>query len=395
MPFLPEPEKAFSFSEQSSSQSREIIREAHSKARKNLQIKLNEEAAPHINEWVEREDIIGVLNYYWLDERCRIVSLIGLGGEGKSTLARHWLEQLLSSDEDFQQPDGVFWWSFYQRPDINDFFESALSYFSAGELSSKDIEALSDSWAASLTGILMAGHYLLILDGLEVEQHQNNEDYGLLINNKLANFLKYLATENHQSFCLITSRVKVGDLMPYVTHTSCNVGGLKKEEGRELLRKIGIRGSNSDLDEVVKAWHGHALMLRLLGSYLVENYHGDVKAAREIVPPELNELVYAGVGQVLRRYDSLLNEEAREIMHLLSTFRLPVPEFIVKSDLNLDSKIIQQLICWGILQYNLYKKHYIIHPLVRAYYVAQRNQSVIEFLQFWLEEEDETGDSNY
>ena len=43
-------------------------------------------------------------------------------------------------------------------------------------------------------------------------------------------------------------------------------------DGMELLRKLGVKGSDEQLNNIVKDWDGHALTLSLLGNYL-KNYY--------------------------------------------------------------------------------------------------------------------------
>jgi GTPase SAR1 family protein len=56
-----------------------------------------------------------------------VTGLIGFGGEGKSCLARRWLDALLE-DKTKPQPDGIFWWGFYEKRNVDEFFEAALSF---------------------------------------------------------------------------------------------------------------------------------------------------------------------------------------------------------------------------------------------------------------------------
>jgi hypothetical protein len=90
-------------------------------------------APASLEEWVGRDDLLAAISRDWADpERC-VTGLIGFGGEGKSSLARRWLDDLLA-DESQPQPDGVFWWGFYTRPSVDEFFETALEYMSGGRI---------------------------------------------------------------------------------------------------------------------------------------------------------------------------------------------------------------------------------------------------------------------
>lgn len=345
----------------------------------------NNAPAP-LEEWVGRKDLLKELSSDWANSDCKITGLIGFGGEGKSSLARQWGENLLK-DESQPQPDGVFWWGFYTRPSVDEFFEAALKFLGGGKIDPRAYPSASAK--AHLTaGMLHAGRYLFILDGLEVMQNQEGDQYGLFISEDLRDFLEYFASPDHESFCLITSRAPVLDLMDYTTYTHRDVTRLSEADGRALLEKIGVKGSKQALDKVVVDWDGHALTLGLLGGYLVDLHKGDASKIDEIPPPTADEDRYARVHRVLRRYDDHLTEAERAFLTLFSAFRTPVDEkafervFRTKmgpkalnapvSKLNdTDFKtMIRRLLNYRILRYDPRAKNYTAHPLIRNHYLA-------------------------
>ena len=88
-------------------------------------------APPSIQEWVGRADLLKSITNDLINSEIRVTGLIGFGGEGKSSLARRWIEDLLE-DTTKPQPDGIFWWGFYDRQSVDEFFEAALNYLSGG-----------------------------------------------------------------------------------------------------------------------------------------------------------------------------------------------------------------------------------------------------------------------
>ena len=198
----------------------------------------NNAPAP-LEEWVGREDLLDAITRDWADPERRVTGLIGFGGEGKSSLSRRWLDDLLA-DPSQPQPDGVFWWGFYTRPSVDEFFEAALTYLSGERIDPRKVPS-ANVRAQVIGAVLGAGRYLFVLDGLEVMQHQEGDQYGLLVSADLRQFLGYFAAPGHQSFCLITSRAPVLDLMDYTTYTHRDVNRLSEADGRALLRKVGVK----------------------------------------------------------------------------------------------------------------------------------------------------------
>ena len=344
------------------------------------------DAPASLEEWVGRDDLLAATSRDWADPERRVTGLIGFGGEGKSSLARRWLDDLLA-DESQPQPDGVFWWGFYTRPSVDEFFEAALKYMSGGRIDPRRVPS-ANVRAQVIGAMLGAGRYLFVLDGLEVMQHQEGDQYGLLKSTDLREFLSYFAAPEHQSFCLITSRAPVLDLMDYTTYTHRDVERLSPADGRALLRRVGVTGDDAALDKVVADWDGHALTLGLLGGYLAERHGGDVAYIGEIPPPTADEPRYQRVHRVLRRYDEHLTDAERAFLILFSAFRTPVEEAafekVFQADMGADALnapvvalddtgfevMIERLLAYRILWHDPHARHYTAHPLIRNHYLA-------------------------
>lgn len=336
-------------------------------------------------EWVGRADLLRRVSYDWSGSQCKVTGLIGFGGEGKSSLARQWVNDLLQ-DKSKPQPDGLFWWGFYTRPSVDEFFEAALVYMSGGDKDLPRRYRSSNAKAHLIAAMLTKGKYLYVLDGLEVMQYQEGDQYGLLKNRDIRDFLSFFARPAHRSFCLVTSRVPVLDLMHYTTYNHRDVIRLSIKDGQALLRKVGMKGGDTDLKKVVEGWDGHALTLSLLGSYVVKQHKGDIRRADEISPPSLAEDSYGRVHRVLRRYDKHLSKPERSFLTVFSAFRAPVEvsafdklfqaktdaialkvPMVKLTDTEFDT-MIKHLVDYRILRYNPRECHYTTHPLIRKHY---------------------------
>ena len=366
-----------------------------------------------LNEWTGREHLLAQITEDWNNPQKHVTGLIGFGGEGKSSLARKWVETLLTGDSlpPFSEKkgerlgmgvDGVFWWGFYENRSIDEFLEAALKYMSGGRIEPRAVPS-SNLRAQIIGAMLSTGRYLFVLDGLEVMQHQEGDQYGLLQSNDLRDLLTFFARPDNQSFCLITSRAPLLDLMDYTTYTHRDVDRLSEDDGRALLRRLGVQGSDAELNKVVSDWDGHALTLSILAAYLAERYEGDIKHLADIPVPTADEPRYERVHRVLRRYDEHLKEEEREFLKLFSVFRLPVQEAAFekvfepllgvratqqgKSDSALSKlfkrkkqtdgiggsplqDMVNRLVNYRLIRHDEHEKSYTTHPLIRNYYFA-------------------------
>jgi tetratricopeptide (TPR) repeat protein len=337
-------------------------------------------------EWVGREQLLKELTDDWIDPDTRVTGLIGFGGEGKSSIARRWVDDVLANEK--CKPDGVFWWGFYAKPSVDEFFEVALKYMSGGTIDPSKLPS-AGAKAQVIGAMLGAGRYLFVLDGLEVLQHQKGDQYGLLQSKNLLNFLECFGGSGVSSFCLITSRAPILDLMNYTPYLHRNVNRLLTEDGNRLLRKVGIKGRNEELDKVVSDWDGHALTLSLLGSFIAEKCDGDLSKAADIDLPEMGENRYKRVHRVLLRYDKHLDDAEHAFMMLFSAFRIPVVELafdivfraktkapslnvpVAKLSKKKFKTMIDRLLTYRIIRYDSYDKSYTAHPLIRNHYLVR------------------------
>lgn len=325
-------------------------------------------------EWVGREDGLGLLGQEWRHGRHLVVGLIGFGGEGKSSLARRWLDTILNEPEE-EGLAGVFWWSFTERADADEFLSAALEFMSAGRIAVGELPGGS-ARAAFAASLLSMHRYVFVLDGFELMQHQQGDQYGAIESASLREFLGYFATPGHRSFCVVTSRAPLVDLAPYVTYRHVDVTALSIESGRKLLRNLGVVGSDAALDRVVRIWGGHALTLCLLAAYLVKNYQGDVRSIDELPPPDPTADRDQLVRQILREYDASLNHTEREFLIRFSLFRTPVAEEaieIVTGDAmgpefeRTRAITLKHLLAARVIRRDV-SDRLSIHPLIRDFY---------------------------
>ena len=344
-------------------------------------------APASIQEWVGRAYLLKSITNDWIDSKKRVIGLIGFGGEGKSSLVRRWIDDLIN-DKSLPQPDSVFWWGFYDRPSVDEFFEAALNYLSGGNVDLARLYPSSIARVHFLAGMLHSGCHLFILDGLEGLQHQEGDQFGLMKSNDLRKFLQFFAAPDHDSFCMVTSRVPLLDMMEYTTYQHRDVERLSSADGRALLKKLGVKGTKAELDKAVADWDGHGLTLGLIGGYLFDRYGGDIKNINEIPLPNANEPLYHRIHSLLRHYDDCLEKEDSAFcvfLEIFSAFRVPVSGkafdrvFIKKFDgMDINAPLLRfasgfdlvmkRLLGYRILRYNRVSSLYSIHPLIRYHY---------------------------
>lgn len=341
-------------------------------------------AIPDI-EWVGREDILKKLQDNWEGRQKRLITLNGFGGEGKSSIARRLLDRL--------QTNSIFWWSFYSKPQVDDFFEAALAFLTGRPI--RPASKLQRISRIDMLGTLLACHstrFLFVLDGLEVVQHDDPNQYGGLQSEELQSLLEFFAAPYHESVCLITSRTPLR-FRTHDTFIQHDLDRLDEIEGRTLLRKLGVDDTDSKLDEVVGDWEGHALTLTLIGTYFSACHNGKVVGLsipiEDLATLAADERRAEQVSRVLGRYDQgLLSQSEQIFLMIFSAFRLPVSTnafsavfrsqdisifdtSLVDIDDGSFKNLVERLKAYRIIRYDSNEDHYTIHPLMRDHYAKQ------------------------
>jgi tetratricopeptide (TPR) repeat protein len=343
---------------------------------------------PPINDiWVGREEMIYSITEDWKNPIRRVTQIIGFAGEGKSSLVREWLTNLIQKKYDNAPiPDGIFWWGFSENQNVDLFFEAIIKYMSKGNVDPTYLPS-SNIKAKYIGEMLKKGRYIFVLDGLEIMQFQGGNLHGSVKNEDLREFIRYLAAPYHESFCIITSGLNVSDLMDFVV--TCSLRELKSlalHEGVTLLRKLGINGQNEMLQKVVKKWECHALTLTLIASYLIENYGGDINRINEVPFATSKESRYENIQQILETYDKNMTTSQAAFLTIFSAVRLPINEsafsriLTIKENINslfqslpIESlkNIILELIEKRVLRYNHEGDNYTIQPIIKDYYYSK------------------------
>ncbi len=267
--------------------------------------------------WVGRRELMSELGSAWGDADRRVIGLIGFGGEGKSTIARRYVDEV--SLNPHIRPGGVFWWTF-SSDNVEEFFEKAITFVGGDSTEYRS----ASSRAHRIVAAFQAKTYLFILDGLEQVQYEGGERYGRCKNQDLVLFLELTAGINHQTKCVVTSRAPLVDLVSFTTYVRIDVVRLAGFDARLLLRGLGVRGSGSQLDTLVEKFSGHALALTLVGSYLREVYNGKIERLDEVARGDPEGRSY-GVSTVLGWYDQYLAQTERALLSVLSGSRRPLP----------------------------------------------------------------------
>jgi hypothetical protein len=276
-----------------------------------------------------REEDITFLDGAWANKDLNVVTIVAWAGVGKSTLINHWLRRMAAKH--YRSAELVFGWSFYRQgssggtSSADEFLDAALSWFGDPD------PRLGTAWEKGerLAKLVAHRRTLLVMDGLEPLQNPPGPQEGRLREPSLQALLRELAAFN-KGLCVITTRTPIADIADYERSSAPrrSLEHLSSDAGAKLLRALGVHGDDVELRSASNEFRGHCLALTLLGSYLTDAYHGDIRCREEVSARLAHDLRQgAHARKVMESYQSWLGEGPElAILRMLGLFDRPADE---------------------------------------------------------------------
>lgn len=285
---------------------------------------LPEHASALRADWGEMRDVTGFcgrtaelaqLRRWVTEDRCRLVTVIGIGGVGKTAL----VEQLTTELAD--KFDAVIWRSLVNAPSIESVLREFV-HFLAGS-SAAGFDTIDDGMRR-LIEALRARRCLLILDNLE-SVFQANAPSGQyrLGYEPYSQLISCIGECVHQSCLLLTSRETSQELIRLETSAAptriLKLKGMTPADVHHLLRNRPIHGDEDTWRALTDRYEGNPLALLLTAYTIQELFAGDIA---HFLQEE--STVFGDVRQTLDTQVSRLSALEREVLDWLVVARQPV-----------------------------------------------------------------------
>jgi WD40 repeat protein/transcriptional regulator with XRE-family HTH domain len=269
-----------------------------------------------VSSFYGRASELALLSRWIGEDRCRIVSVLGIGGIGKSALAVTVMYQVA------RQFDVVIWRSLRDMPNSATLLETCLQVL-APQAQPSVSDVLEDRLRL-LMEQLRTQRVLLMLDNVEALLEGGTSTGRLRADAEgYARLLRAMGETRHQSCLLLTSREKLTDLVPLEGKRSpvraLRLAGLDEQAGVQLLEEKEIVGSPQDLVRLVEVYRGNPLALKIVGQTIMELFGSEI--VRFLAQ---GELVFGGVRELLDEQFDRLSVLEQRVFCWLAILREPV-----------------------------------------------------------------------
>jgi hypothetical protein len=251
-------------------------------------------------DWQHRPEFDRVCDW-WRKGGTGVCGLVGMGGAGKTAIVDRFLRLLpgvmpqnpkIPKDDTLSAPNSTFVFSFYDAPNAEAFFQ----YLQMWLMQSPEVET-TVSYSQLLFRMQNATPGLIVLDGLEKVQADGTRGiFGQLSAPNLRDFVTRAANGYFPKLSVvITTRFPLADLQEEspTFFTAIPIEEIDIPTGIRLLRQRGVqKGSDFDLERIVKECGCHALTVDLAGGYIAEYGNGDPSTPLTLgTAEELEQLV--------------------------------------------------------------------------------------------------------
>jgi GTPase SAR1 family protein len=291
--------------------------------------------APDLPTFYGRTQELQQLEEWILRDRCRLVTVLGIGGVGKTTLSIKLVRQI------YDRFDLIIWRSLRHAPPIHKLLEDWLQFLSGGDCIELDSV---EQGLLKLLEHLKSYRCLLVLDDTQMilkggalsgSYRKDYEQYGSLF--------QQIAESNHQSCLLLTSWEKFREIAPLEGLSSpvrsLTLNGLGAE-AKQILKEKGL-GEEELWEELINPYQGNPLAIKIVANAIQDVFNGNVSEFLK-----QNTLFLGDFEYLLYQQFERLSDLEKSIMLLIAKVGKPIFFEEVKSGLSNEissSKLLQVL----------------------------------------------------
>jgi WD40 repeat protein len=296
--------------------------------------------APDVSIFYGRSEELETVKRWVTQENCRLVTLLGMGGIGKTTLSVKLAQEIIASRDEkgtegqerisspssSQSPQYIIWRSLRNAPPVEDILAQLIQFFS--EQQQTNLPSDLQHRISLLLKYLRSSRCLMILDNAEsILQAGDRTGRYRAGCEGYSQLLQCVAETSHQSCVILTSREKPQGLAKYEGDSlpvrSLQLTGLLETAGRELFNVKGKFTASEDQWQVlISRYGGNPLALKIVASSIRDFFDGNISQFLEI--SQQGTFIFDDIRDLLDQQFHRLTALEREIMYWLAINREPI-----------------------------------------------------------------------
>jgi WD40 repeat protein len=247
-----------------------------------------------------------------LDPRCRLISIVGMGGMGKTSLAAK-LTQKLAADRNFNR---IIWQSLRNAPPLDKILFQLIAFVSHQQQT--ESADTVDAQISQLMAYLRTTRCLIVFDNFEsILAHGGYRD-GYAGYSEL---LRRIATEHHASCLLLTSREKPKTLIHLEGESGavCTLDllGLNDIEVAAMGSANGCHTADfSDWQHLQQSYSGNPLAIKIAATTIRDLFDGSVSGFLE-----QGVILCNGIEALLAQQFDRLSQIEQQVLYWLAIGR--------------------------------------------------------------------------
>ncbi len=263
-----------------------------------------------------REEELGLLSEWIVQERARVVGVLGMGGIGKSALSVKAMHQLA------QHFEVVIWRSLRDAPALEALLDDCLQVLGIEPLATRF--STLEQRLSLLLPLLRETRTLLVLDNLEALLKEGDsrghlrpgfEGYGQL--------LQLVAERGHQSCLLLTSREKPAALRLLENRSypmrSLRLSGLDAAACKTLLEEKELVGTSTSQERLVEIYAGNPMALKIVAETIRDLFRGEIDPFLSV-----STVIFGNITELLDEQFVRLSALEKTLLSWLAIMREPV-----------------------------------------------------------------------
>ena len=274
-----------------------------------------------------RTEELKTLERWIVEDRCRSISIIGMGGIGKTSLSVKIAQQV---ERKFEY---IIWRSLRDSPPIHELLINLIQFLCDRPVVSTNIPESISEQISLLIDCLRSSRCLVILDNLESlmcdesragicrEEHQEYSE-----------LFRRVGESEHQSCVLLTTREKPKEVAFLEGESflvrAIELNGFEEREGEEILKKKGLFGTETELAKLVEHYNGNPLALKIVGTTIRDLFEGSIT---EFLRQDT--AIFGDIRDVLTQQFQRLLDIEKKIVYWLAINREPITLEQLQEDL--------------------------------------------------------------